>query len=287
MDAKNCSKETLPLLGNSVKLLLLLFVFGFFQCRQATKVDEYSGMLRFVNDATFRNSHQKPISVILDSVGSMEQYLSEDGSKQKAYFIKKENAKKTLLVFHEWWGLNDNIKMKCQSLATEIADANILGLDLYNGQVAATPDDASNFMKLVQYQGALDNIQGAINHFAKDQNLATIGWCFGGGWSLQVAIMAGNQVKACVVYYGMPEMDAKKLVNLKAPVLGLFAEKDAWITPEVVENFDDVMKALGKDFKHYSFPAEHAFANPSGSRYNQEEATKANKIALDFLKHNF
>lgn len=287
MEVKSCLKETLQLLGNNVKLLLLFLLLGFVQSTQPTKTEEYSGMSRFVNDATFRNSHHLPSPVTLDSFGTMVQYLSNDGSKQQAYFIKKESAKKTLLVFHEWWGLNDNIKKECQSISNEVADANILALDLYNGQVASTPDDAGKFMKLVKYQNTIDNIQGAINHFAKGQDLATIGWCFGGGWSLQAAIVGGAQVKACVIYYGMPEMDAKKLNQLKAPVLGLFAEKDAWITPEVVKNFEDVMKALGKDFKHYSFPAEHAFANPSSDRYNQDEAKKANKLAIAFLKQNF
>jgi carboxymethylenebutenolidase len=77
-------------------------------------------------------------------------------------------------------------------------------------------------------------------------HIATIGWCFGGGWSLQTSLLAGKKAVACVMYYGMPEQDVNKLKTLNADVLGNFANKDQWINPKVVAKFDADMKAAGK-----------------------------------------
>ena len=118
----------------------------------------------------------------------------------------------------------------------------------------------------------------------EDSKVATIGWCFGGGWSLKSSILAGEQGAGCVIFYGMPVQQADQLVNLQAEVLGLFAEKDGWITPDVVNKFEALMKATGKKITTKQFDAEHAFANPSSPRYNEAAAQEANTLALEFLK---
>lgn len=81
--------------------------------------------------------------------------------------------------------------------------------------------------------------------------------------------------------------NAADLVPLKAEILGLFAKKDAWISPKKVENFDALTKAPGKDFNYKIFDADHAFANPSGDRYLESAAQEANVMALKFLKKRF
>lgn len=86
------------------------------------------------------------------------------------------------------------------------------------------------------------------------------------------------------MYYGMPVQKAEELAPLKTDVLGIFAEKDGWITPEVVGNFEVLANATGKNVSVHQFDAEHAFANPSSPRYNEKAAQEANQLALDFLK---
>jgi carboxymethylenebutenolidase len=113
---------------------------------------------------------------------------------------------------------------------------------------------------------------------------ASVGWCFGGGWSLQSALLGGKQTMGCVMYYGMPEKDVAKLKTLNSDVLGLFAEQDKWINPEVVKQFEKDMAAAGKKVTVKEYPADHAFANPSNPKYNKELATDAHQRALTYLK---
>ncbi len=112
----------------------------------------------------------------------------------------------------------------------------------------------------------------------------TIGWCFGGGWSLQTALIGGKQVLGCVMFYGMPETDVNKLKTLNCDVIGFFAEKDGWITPKVVDTFKDNMKVAGKKVSTFEYDAEHAFANPSNPHYNKEATTDAYSKAIPFIK---
>ncbi|MBE0557169.1 MAG: dienelactone hydrolase family protein, partial [Proteobacteria bacterium] len=130
-------------------------------------------------------------------------------------------------------------------------------------------------------------ISGAIGYAGKDARIGTIGWCFGGGWSLQAALMAREQAKACVVYYGMPESNPDKLVDLSAPVLGIFADKDAWITPEVVKNFSEAMKKAGKELTLKTYDADHAFANPSNPQYDKTSTEDAYSHAVAFFESIF
>ena len=161
-----------------------------------------------------------------------------------------------------------------------------MALDLYDGKVATTREDAGSYMKSTTEERSNAIIQGAINHAGENAKIATVGWCFGGGWSLKSSILLGEQGAGCVIYYGMPVQEADKIKPLKADVLGIFAEKDGWITPEVVDKFKATATGIGKKVTVHQFDAAHAFANPSSERYDKESATKANALVLDFLKES-
>ena len=115
-----------------------------------------------------------------------------------------------------------------------------------------------------------------------DGKLATIGWCFGGGWSLNASLAA--PADATVVYYGSVAKTEDQLARLKGPVLGHFATKDQWINEDMVGGFEKAMAAAGKPFETHWYEAEHAFANPSGGRYDETDATLAWQRTLAFLK---
>jgi carboxymethylenebutenolidase len=152
--------------------------------------------------------------------------------------------------------------------------------------VATVRADAQKLMSSMNEERTNAIIKGAFTFAGTKAKVATLGWCAGGSWSLQAAIIGGKQVKGCVMYYGMPEMDVAKLKTLKTDVLGIFAEKDNFINVEVVKNFELKMKEAGKKITVYNYVAEHAFANPSNPQYN-EQATKdayENKV-LPFLKN--
>ena len=139
-------------------------------------------------------------------------------------------------------------------------------------------------MKGVSDERARTIIEGAIKHAGKKAMFGTIGWCYGGGWSLQASLMAGKKSAACVMYYGMPEEDLKKLKKLNSNVLGIFATKDTYITPEIVSAFKKNMISAGKTITIKSYNADHAFANPSNPKFDKVAADSAHKLALTFLK---
>jgi len=114
--------------------------------------------------------------------------------------------------------------------------------------------------------------------------VATLGWCFGGQWSLNASI--ATPVDATVIYYGRVDQPAERLARLKGPVLGHFATKDANINREMVERFEASMAEVKKPLTVYWYEADHAFANPTGARYDAEDAALAWLRTQEFLRTN-
>jgi len=192
-----------------------------------------------------------------------------------------------LIVIHEWWGLNDNIKAMTRRLAGEGYVA--LAVDLYGGGLAVTPEEAQALMAAVvnDPDKARANLKQAYEYLEKyafAPRIASIGWCLGGGWSLETARLFPNQLDAMVMYYGQFVNDAEVLRPLEMPVLGLFGGRDKSLpTPDVIA-FRGKLNELGKNAKILIYPdADHAFANPSGGNYNAKAADDAWQETLKFL----
>ena len=242
-------------------------------------------MAQFADDPAFKDAHETPEANDHQAEGQMVTFATPDGAEGSAYALTTATAStKYLFVIHEWWGLNDHIKEEADRLFAELGDVNVMALDMYDGQVATSPDEAGKFMQAVKAERAEAIVKGAIAKAGSTAKIGTIGWCFGGGWSLRSSIMAGAQGAACVIYYGMPVQKAEELAPLKADILGIFAEKDGWINPEVVGKFEDLAKATGKKIEVHQYDADHAFANPSNPAFNETAAGDANAKALAFLK---
>jgi carboxymethylenebutenolidase len=112
--------------------------------------------------------------------------------------------------------------------------------------------------------------------------VGTVGWCFGGGWSLNASI--ATPVDATVIYYGRVERSADDLRALNGPVLGHFAEQDQWINKEMVDGFEAGMKQAGKPAEIHWYAADHAFANPTGQNYDSDDAQAAWQRTLAFFR---
>jgi carboxymethylenebutenolidase len=152
-----------------------------------------------------------------------------------------------IVVIHEWWGLNDNIKHWCDRLAS--AGWAAVAVDLYSGTVATTPDQAMAAMKTVDETKAAQTISAAIDFLKTDPRIqaprrAVIGWCFGGGWSLQTAL-AHPELDGAIIYYGMLVTDPAKLSAIKARVVGIFGDKDKGIPPADVDKFEAALDQAG------------------------------------------
>ena len=192
-----------------------------------------------------------------------------------------------VLLIHEWWGLNDQIKAVAAELAREGYVA--VAVDLYEGKVASNADEAGQHMKAVKPETATETLEKWISWTRENEkttdNLGAVGWCVGGGWALNASIAAPTE--ATIVYYGSVARDAAQLKELKGPVMGHFAEKDKWINKEMVDGFVEQMKAAGQPAPEiFWYDADHAFANPSGARYDQEDAQLAWSRSLEFFKTN-
>jgi carboxymethylenebutenolidase len=193
----------------------------------------------------------------------------------------------TVILVHEWWGLNDQIK----SVAAEYARLGFVAIavDLYSGNVATSPEDARSYMKSVNATEAVETFQKwnswARNNPKTTEKLSTVGWCFGGGWSLNASLH--SSVDATVIYYGNVARKAEELKTLSGPVMGHFATRDQWINKGMVDGFVREMAAAGKPAPQiFWYEADHAFANPSGARYDQVDAQLSWQRTLDFLKQN-
>lgn len=255
-------------------------------CCPPAKTSATRQFAMLANDKGFVMSHKVPLKYhFQSSIGKDITYKTPDGKTAKAYFFPaKKPTRNYLLVVHEYWGLNDWVKKESEKLYNDLGDVNVLDLDLYDGKVATTREEAGQYMQAVKDDRADAIIKGAIAWVGPNARIATIGWCFGGGWSLQTALLAGKQAIACVMYYGMPEQDINKLKTLHCDVLGNFASRDGWISPKVVAKFEQDMKTAGKKLTAHEFDAVHAFANPSNPDYNSKATTEAYAYTMAFLK---
>lgn len=192
-----------------------------------------------------------------------------------------------VIVIHEWWGLNDNVRAMADRLAGE--GYIVLAVDLYGGQTADNRDAARELMLGVVEDAAAaeENLRLAhefLETTAGAPSIASLGWCFGGGWSLNAAMLFPDDLDAAVIYYGSVTGEFAKLEPINASILGLFGEADQGIPVDSVREFETALETLNKDHEIHIYPgAGHAFANPTGNNYNAEFAEDAWEKTLAFL----
>lgn len=248
---------------------------------EKTATEEFSEL---ANEEGFAEQHDEPLTLEVEARGTMEKLDVEGGEAANIYRISKEGSTNYLLVIHEWWGLNNHIISEADQLYEKLGNTNVIALDLYDGKLATTREKATEYMQGADEERILSIIKAVIASLPEGAKVGTVGWCFGGGWSLRTALAAGNKTQACVMYYGMPIQEVEKMKVLNSDVLFIFAEKDQWINKEVATQFEANMKEAGKEIEVLAFDADHAFANPSSERYIETAAQKANQAAFEYLK---
>jgi len=195
-----------------------------------------------------------------------------------------------VLVIHEWWGLDEDIRATTERLAGE--GFIVLAVDLYGGAVAESPTHAQQLMSelLSVPDKALNNIRQAyqyLDRYALAPAVGTIGWALGGGLSLQAALALGDELDAMVMYYGQVVTDAEELAGLNVPMLGLFGADDEGIQLSEVEEFRRVLDELGKRASIHIYPdVGPVFANPKGETYDADAAEDAWARTVEFLNAN-
>lgn len=189
-----------------------------------------------------------------------------------------------VVMIHEWWGLNDNIKMMADTLASY--GYIVFAVDLYGGVVA---EDSS--VARVQATAVRNNPDGAVDHmrmavrYLNEQGaerIASLGWCFGGQQSLQLSL--SEDIDATIIYYGNLVEDPEQLRSISGPVLGIFGAEDTGIPVSSVRNFESSLNALDVANQiHVYEGVGHAFANPSGSNYAPDATRDAWEKTIAFL----
>jgi carboxymethylenebutenolidase len=195
-----------------------------------------------------------------------------------------------VIVIHESWGLNDDIKALTRRLAGEGYVA--LAVDLYGGRTADTPEAAQALVSDVYAdpdttRRNLNQAYDYLEKYALAPRIATIGWDLGGGWALQTALQYPGELDATVMYYGQVLTDPDRLAPLNVPLLGIFGREDKSIPMREVQEFRATLQELGKRADVVLFPnADHAFANPSSASYNEQAASEAWTSTLEFLERH-
>ncbi len=192
-----------------------------------------------------------------------------------------------VIAIHEWWGLNDWVKEQAEKLAAQ--GYVVLAVDLYRGKVATDAAEAHELMRGLPQDRAIKDLNAAFAYLGarkdvKQNRVAAIGWCMGGGLALQLAIHQ-PRLSATVVNYGALPTDPNDLQQIVGPILGNFGAEDRGITPADVKAFEASMKKINRyvDLKIYP-GAGHAFENPNNATgYRPEAAADAWARTLAFL----
>jgi carboxymethylenebutenolidase len=195
-----------------------------------------------------------------------------------------------IIVIHEYWGLNDWVKEQASKLADQGYET--LAIDLYRGKVATTPDMAHEIMRGVPEDRAKRDLHAAFEFLQSQPNvkkdrIGAIGWCMGGGYSLDVALQEPT-LAADVINYGHLATDPESLKKINAPILGLFGGQDQDIPPADVKKFGETLDKMGKkiDIKIYD-NAGHGFENPNNKTgYRPDDAADAWKRTVAFFAEN-
>jgi carboxymethylenebutenolidase len=258
-------------------------------CSDNSDSEYVDDMAREHADDTPESNEASQASPAGDIETEIVEYANVNGEAAMGYLARPAGVEGPLpgiIVIHEWWGLNDNVRSMADQLAAQGYQA--LAVDLYGGDSADTRDGAAALMtaSMENTEALTENVTQAFAYLESDgQKVGTIGWCFGGGWSLATALALPEDVDATIIYYGRLVTDEDELAPLQMPILGFFGAEDQGIPVDSVRAFETSLNALGKDAAiHIYEGANHAFANPSGDNYQAEPAEDAWAKTLAFFE---
>ena len=223
-------------------------------------------------------------------MGDMVQFPNNGGSTDGYLSVPDSGNGPGVIVIQEWWGLVDHIKEVCDRFAAEGFVA--LAPDLYHGKTTKSPDEAGKLMMALRIDEAEKDLRAAADYLliqdsTTSEKVGVAGFCMGGALSLYTATK-NPKIGACVVFYGGHPNVKPDLPNLHAPMLGLYAERDGFVTPKIARELEGKLKDLGKEVEVKIYPdADHAFFNDSRPEvYKADAAADAWQRTVEFLRKN-
>jgi carboxymethylenebutenolidase len=220
--------------------------------------------------------------------GKMVDFPSNGGTTQGYLATPTSGKGPGVLVIQEWWGLVPHIKRVCDRFAAEGFSA--LAPDMYHGKTASEPDGAGKLFMALNIAQAEKDLRGAARYLGQQSSTAKVGcvgFCMGG----QLALFAGTlnpNVGAVVDFYGIHPNVKPDYSKLAGPVLGLFAEKDGFVTPQTAREVDAAIKKAGKQSEIHIYPnVDHAFFNEDNTAaYNKAAADDAWRRTTTFFRQH-
>ncbi|MGB0805512.1 MAG: dienelactone hydrolase family protein [Salibacteraceae bacterium] len=248
---------------------LLLFIFfqsiGFsFERNNENLIDEYSYYEVEINLAV--ENQEDAIAYLLESKTPTDNWL---------------------FIYPDKWGVTDIVRNDAFTLWNDLKNVNVLIIDLNDGIV---PSDNTEAMRVLMRNDVERDhliIESALEFAGENSKIGSLGWCNGGSWSMQTAIKAKEKEVACVMYYGMPETNTKKLKNLNSDVLAIYGSMDTYITPTVAKSFKNKMESAGKRVIELTYEGKGEFANRQSDLYNREYANNAYSKVIAYLNEKF
>jgi dienelactone hydrolase len=251
-------------------------------------------------DSTMKESATSP-SLKEENVTYTDNGVTMDG--YLVYDANKEGKRPAVLVVPEWWGLVDYPKMRARKLAELGYIA--MAIDMYgNGKVADNPGDAGKaagpfYQDLKMTKSRFDAALAKLKTYSQvdTNNIAAIGYCFGGGVVLNVARL-GDDLKGVVSFHGTLIGAPANKNLLKAKILVCHGAADQFVKPEEVAKFRKQMDSIGADYTFKQYPnATHAFTNPAATangekfkmpiKYNAEADSASWNDMKDFFARIF
>jgi len=222
--------------------------------------------------------------------GQMVEFQSNGGTAQGYLSMPDSGKGPGVVVIQEWWGLVPHIKDVADRFAREGFVA--LAPDLYHGEVARSPDEAGKLMMALNIAQVEKDLRGAVEYLLSNdatvgESVGTVGFCMGGVLSLYAA-SKNAQVGACVVFYGIHPKVEPDFDNLRAPVLGLYAERDRSVPPQAVRALEERLREHGKQVETHIYPGtDHAFFNDTRPEvYDADAAADAWRRTVEFFREH-
>ena len=223
-------------------------------------------------------------------MGEMVQFPFAGGNTSGYLSIPEQGSGPGVIVIQEWWGLVDHIKDVCDRFAKEGFVA--LAPDLYHGKTTKSPDEAGKLMMAMHIDEAERDLSAAVEYLSthdavSSEKIGVVGFCMGGALALYTATK-NSKIGASVVFYGGHPNVKPDLPNLNAPVLGIYAERDGFVTPALARELEQKLNDLGKQIEVHIYPdTDHAFFNDSRPEvYNAEAAADAWQRTVKFLREH-
>jgi carboxymethylenebutenolidase len=221
------------------------------------------------------------------ATAGMIKFQTYGGPDGNAYYIPSGKATNSVvIVFHEWYGLTDNIKKDAQNWQKRLnGNVDVYAIDLYDGKTVAEKFAAEKMMNNLDPARAEAIINGLIQKIGTDKQIATVGYGMGGTWAFIASTDLGSKAAGCVMYYGYPVKDDSRISKFKTDAFYMLGNDDEYISMSDMKDFHDKVTAAGRGFTYETFNGRNGFANTGNPQMDPTPKRETEFLAKDFLSH--